>query len=364
MGGQSTEHDVSINSGLNVLDALDPERFAAVPVYIDRSGVWWFGRRPARPGLETDTEERASTPGHRDEIDTDNTDVARGPDGALESLRRGHRYDVAFVAMHGPGGEDGTIQGMLTLAGLPYTGPGVLASALAMDKEKAKEIFASHGIPVPRHEVVGRAAYLAATPEQRSALAARATRAVGLPCVVKPVAGGSSFATSLARDPEAVEEAVRLALDDDDRAIVEEHVDGIEVTCGVLGGGPWEAARALPVTEIVPRSSDFFDYRAKYTASACDEITPARIPPEVASQVQRLAIAAHDALGCEGMSRTDLIVRDGQPLVLETNTIPGLTVTSLLPQGAAAVGIEFPSLLGLLIESAMLRRRSSPRTLA
>ena len=365
MGGQSSEHDVSISSGLKVLEALDRCRYEVVPVTIDRSGAWLIDHEPKRLDLEVARGAGPELPAPRDPSGTGRSPSAAGgrvpgaEPGAVGSLRTQHGIDVVFVALHGPFGEDGTVQGLLTLAGLPFTGSGVLASALAMDKVKAKEIYAFHGLPVARQLVVHRHAFEAAGAAGREAVAREAVAAVGLPCVVKPVAGGSSVGAGIVRREQELVGSLLAALALDQRALVEELLAGTEVTCGVLGGGAFEPSVALPVTEIVPKDSVFFDYRAKYTAEACSEITPARISDDLARRVQDLAVRAHDALGCEGMSRSDFIIRDGMPVILETNTIPGLTDMSLLPQAAAHAGIPFPKLLDGLIDSALLRAKAT-----
>lgn len=355
MGGTSTEHDVSICSGLNVVDAVDRQRFEPVPVYIDRGGRWHFDFRPPAPSL-------ATVPGQRSSLATDDEPVrlptAVGGTGAFERLQADGEFDVAFIALHGPGGEDGAVQGMLSLAGVPFTGSGVLSSALAMDKSLSKRLYHLVGVPGAADLTIERKQL------QLDGELARLTRriesGVGFPCVVKPVAGGSSFGTGIAQTASELEPALRGALIDDSRALVEAHLAGSEVTCGVLGGG-CEPALALPVTEIVPDGDDFFDFHAKYTVGACREITPARIDGATTGWVQQLALTAHEVLGCEGMSRSDFIVTADGPVILETNTVPGLTSTSLLPQGAAAAGISFEQLLERLIDSALLRAAAATR---
>lgn len=349
MGGTSSEHDVSVCSGLNVLDALDPARFRATPLYIDRSGAWHLGRRPPLPSLEFPAGSGAppvSSPSSLPEVAPDRL-------GIFEMLRGEANLDAVFIALHGPGGEDGTVQGLLTLAGVPYTGSGVLASALAMDKVRTKLLLLNRGMPFARDREVDRAALDDGT--RGAGTVDRLVEDLGLPCVVKPVSGGSSFGTSLVRTADALLPALEAALDEDPRVLVETYVAGVEVTCGVLGGGPFEPAVPLPLTEIVPVGEDFFDFRAKYTAAACDEITPARVPEGTAQRVQDLALLAHRLLGCEGVSRTDFIIGSEGPMMLETNTVPGLTRTSLLPQGAAAVGISFDQLVERLLRSALVR---------
>lgn len=347
-GGTSTEHDVSVCSGLNVLDSLDGVRHVALPVYIDPDGGWHFGFRPQPPDLEVPEESgsaatrpRSLAPG-----------PPRGERGVLETLQAGDVLDVAFIALHGPGGEDGAVQGLLTLAGVPFTGSGVLASALAMDKERTKQLLAAVGVPVAPHRLVTESEL-----KDPTALRRDVEERIGHPCVVKPVCGGSSFGTRVIERPDDLEQALREAFTADRRVLVEAFVAGTEVTCGVLGGGPLEPAQPLPLTEIVPVADTFFDFRAKYTVGACEEITPARVDRAVAAEVQRLAVLAHQTLGCEGMSRTDFILDDGGPRLLETNTIPGLTRTSLLPQGAAAAGISFAELVERLVQSALVRAR-------
>lgn len=356
MGGRSSEHDVSISSGLQVLSSLDRTKYEPVPVEIRRDGTWLIGERPQIRSLDALPD--GSAP--REAEGAGSSLAARGGgESGIEGLRGGDRVDVVFIALHGACGEDGTVQGLLTLLDLPFTGSGVLASALAMDKIKAKEMFVLAGIPVGKHRVVPRRDFARAG--ERGALLDRIASEIGLPCVVKPVIGGSSVATHVVGAKGELLAAIDDALTVDARALVEEHLVGTEVTCGVLGGGPFEDAVALPVTEIVPATGTFFDFRAKYTKGASEEITPARIDEATTRRVQELAIAAHQALGCEGMSRTDFIIRAGVPIALETNTIPGLTPMSLLPQSAAAAGIPFPELLDRLIGSALLRAGRDPR---
>lgn len=347
LGGTSSEHDVSVNSGLNVVDALAERGHRVEPVYLAPDGHWFFDHRPEPPSLERQP---------RDDRDPERRSLApeRRPDvGVLERLAD-TGYDAVFVALHGPGGEDGVMQGLLRLGGVAFTGSDVMASALAMDKERAKRLVAAGGVPVAPSITVGRGADDPATPAR--------VAEIGVPCVVKPVAGGSSFGTRIVTRPDDVLDAVGEARRLDARVLVERFVPGTEVTCGVLGGGPWEAAVALPLTEIEPVGEGFFDFRAKYTVGACNEITPARLPPGAADEIRGLALAAHELLGCEGMSRSDFIVGDEGPCYLETNTVPGMTRTSLLPQGAAAADISFGDLVERLVRSAMRRARGEAAT--
>jgi D-alanine-D-alanine ligase len=254
--------------------------------------------------------------------------------------------DVVLLALHGTWGEDGRIQGLLDTIGIPYTGSGVLASALAMDKEMAKKVLAAEGIDVPRGVSVTAAE---GTELDRA-------RSVGLPVFVKPVASGSSvgaaIVTSAAQLAPAIEEALRY----DDRAMVEELLGGTELTVAVIGN---DELMALPVIEIVTKR-EFFDYTAKYSAGESEEICPARIPDDVARRAQDIAVRAHRALGCRGMSRTDLMWSGERMATLEVNTIPGMTANSLLPKAARAAGIQFGDLLARLVDWALedARRRA------
>ena len=293
-GGVSAEREVSLNSGRQVLAALDPARYE-VTCYDPK------------------------------------TDLARLVADAA-------RIDAALILLHGAFGEDGTIQGMLDLLGIPYQGSGVLGSAVAMNKIAAKRLYREAGIPVPDDLVLRRSDPLDAE---------AVTRRLGLPLVVKPVAGGSSVGVSIVRRTEDLPAALAAAFAHDREVMLECFIEGIEITGAVIGNDELEA---LPLIEIIPGSGyEFFDYGAKYTAGATEEICPARIDPELAAEGRRLAVAAHRALFCRGYSRTDMILRGREIFVLETNTIPGMTATSLLPRAAAAAGIGFGRLLDRLI---------------
>ncbi len=252
--------------------------------------------------------------------------------------------DVALIALHGPWGEDGRIQGLLETLGIPHTGSGVLASALAMDKVMAKRVLAAAGLAVPRGEVVTRRELAA-----DAAAAVSRAASVSVPLIVKPVRQGSSIGMTLVREASEIGPALAEALAYDDRALVEEWIAGTELTGGVIGN---DELVALPLVEIVPKRA-FFDYRAKYDPASSDEICPARVTAEVASAVQQAALRAHTALGCRGISRTDVIWDGRRPVVLEVNTMPGMTANSLLPKAARAAGIPFSDLLARLIDWAL-----------
>ena len=297
-GGKSSEREVSLKSGAQVYEALDKSKYD-IRRYDPRD------------------------------------DLARLVQDAPE-------LQVALIIMHGRGGEDGAMQGFLDLLEIPYQGSGVLASALAMDKELSKSLYQMAGLRVPTAMAFGREK--TPTPEEIG-------EALGLPVVIKPATEGSSIGISLARTLGELKEGLAAAFHYDSQLLVEEFIQGVEVTGAVLGN---RDLKALPLVEIIPAEHyTFFDYEAKYQPGASQEICPARLSPELTAQAQRCALEAHDTLGCRGYSRTDMIVRDDEIYVLETNTIPGMTATSLFPQAAKAAGLEFPALLDELIRLAL-----------
>jgi D-alanine-D-alanine ligase len=249
--------------------------------------------------------------------------------------------DVAFILLHGVLGEDGAVQGFLDLLSLPYQGSGVLGSALAMDKDLAKTIYKNNSLPTP--------AWLMADP-----IDARSNRLIeqlGLPLVIKPVRQGSSIGMSIAHNAAELADGIDKAFKYDKDVIIEQFVSGREITVGVIGN---EELAALPLVEIIPGSEHpFFDYQAKYQTGASLEICPAQIEPQLAQTASDYAIKAHKSLKLRGYSRTDMIVNEQGIFLLETNTIPGMTPTSLLPQAAAVAGLSFSELLDKLLELAL-----------
>ncbi len=251
--------------------------------------------------------------------------------------------DFAFVLLHGRFGEDGTVQGLLDLLEIPYQGSGVLGSALAMDKNLAKELYRLRGLPVADWEMVT---------DNSGASAGDISERLGLPLVVKPVCQGSSIGMTIARTEEDLAAGIRKAFTQDSKVMAEKFIAGREITAGVLGNGD---PVALPLIEIIPGEGyAFFDYDAKYKPGASKEICPAPIDSDLAAKAQQYGVDAHKALQLRGYSRTDMILtEDGKFYLLETNTIPGMTATSLFPQAAAAHGLDFSSLLERLIELGM-----------
>ena len=293
MGGTSAERDVSLSTGKQILGALDETRYAFTPL-----------------------------------------DTAEMP-ALLKSLAE-DRPDVAVIALHGKGGEDGTLQGLLDLLSIRYTGSGVLASALAMDKAMSKRVLTAAGVLMPQDTTLRRGETLVGE--------------IALPCIVKPNALGSTIGMAIARTSAEISPAVEAAFGYDDTVLIEQFITGTEITVPILGNAELEV---LPIVEIVPNGG-FYDYEAKYTAGATDEIVPARISETLAAEARRIAQLCHRTLGCRGMSRTDMIITpDGKIYTLEVNTIPGMTPTSLLPRSAEAAGYTFAQLLDRLIALAL-----------
>lgn len=251
------------------------------------------------------------------------------------------KIGLAVIALHGRMGEDGAIQGLLEILGIPYTGSGVLASAIAMNKIVSKELFIGHDIPTPRYAVVGRAEARAGAPAGLS-----------FPLVVKPPAEGSTMGLTIVREPKGLPRALEEAYRFDTVALVEEFVPGTDATVGIFDDKP------LPVIEIRPKSG-FYDYEAKYTKGKTEYIVPAPFSDTVTRETQKLARRAHLAIGCRGCTRVDFrITPEGRPLVLEINTIPGMTETSLLPKAAEAAGIGYDRLVGWIAQAALSARRT------
>ena len=257
----------------------------------------------------------------------------------LNTLVNEH-FDVAFIALHGEGGEDGTMQGMLEILGIPYTGSGVAASALAMNKAKSKLIYNAAGIPTPQSFTFTDLA---------QARAAEIGEKLGYPCVVKACSEGSSNGVYIIQDAAALDEALTQAFSFSGEVLAEQYILGNEFTVAVMGNNEIEP---LPVIQIVP-ASDYYDYEAKYAPGGSQHLCPAPIDNTLSEEMQTLAIKAHQALGCAGVSRTDFIVdAQGKPWALETNTIPGMTSTSLLPDAAQAKGYSFAMVVKRLIDLA------------
>jgi D-alanine-D-alanine ligase len=330
-----------------VLSALDPARYEAFAV-----DCATLAPLPPHAAQSVPPRQAAGSAG-ADSLPPIGVPAVATTDLALAGERR---PDVVFLALHGRYGEDGTIQGMLELLGIPYTGSGVLASALAMSKVMSKKLFRLEGIPTPDSWVLSDAGEA----EDLLSRHAAGRERLPLPLVVKPNEQGSTIGITVVRDDIELAPAIRTAFHYDSCVLLERFVAGTEITAAVLGNRELEV---LPLVEIVPEGG-FYDYERKYTAGATDEIVPARIRPEETERARELAIRAHRALGCRGMSRVDMIVAEDGIWVLEVNTIPGMTPTSLLPRAAAAAGLTFTQLLDRLIALALEGRVAEPTSCA
>jgi len=325
-GGRSSEHEISLASARSVVEALDPDRYETRTIEIGRDGVWGLPPAPGAAALD-ETHARLPIP------------TAAAPQ-ALGAV------DVVLPILHGPFGEDGTVQGLLELADIPYVGAGVTASALCMDKDLFKAVLRDRGIPV--------------APSVTLRTGDAVENPFGYPVFVKPARLGSSVGISKARTADELELAVGLARRHDDKVLVEEFQPGVEVEVGVLGN---RQPIASVVGEIVAHA-DWYDYEAKYADGGMDLIVPARLPDEVTEEVRRIAVEAFVATDCEGMARVDFFVRpNGEVVVNELNTIPGFTATSVYAKLFAESGIPYAALLDRLVELA-LERHEQRRSLA
>ena len=319
-GGRSSEHEISLASARSVIEGLDPERYDVRAIDIRRDGRW-------------------ELPSGQAELRKGNGALPVSVAGRPEPLRD---IDVVFPVLHGPFGEDGTVQGLLELAGVAYVGAGVAASAVCMDKDLFKAVMRAKGIPVVPSVTVRR--------WDRSV----AESPFGFPVVIKPSRLGSSVGISIVKGPEEFVRGLELAFEHDEKILIEEHVTGVEVECSVLGNE--EPIASIP-GEIVPLVSDWYDYSAKYDEGGMDLVVPPRIDDAAIARVQELSVASFIASECEGMARVDFFVRDdGEVLVNELNTIPGFTATSVYAKLFEASGIPYAELLDRLVQLALERR--------
>jgi len=352
-GGRSTEHAISCVSAGSVLDVLDRDRYDVTAVGITPDGRWLLAADDPKALAISGTELPS--------VDETGRALALPGDpsaGGLVVLQPGEvphqlgSVDVVFPLLHGPYGEDGTLQGLLELAGIPYVGSGVLASAAAMDKEYMNILLAARGLPVGPYVVIDERAWVT----DRAGRLATAS-ALGFPLFVKPARGGSSLGISRVRQaadlPAAIEEARRH----DPKVIVEAAVIGREIECGVLAGLDGASPEAsLPAEVRVVGGHDFYDFEAKYLDEATEFDVPARLSPALTADVQAMAVRAFEGLGCEGLARVDFFLTPADELVInEVNTMPGFTPASMFPRMWAAGGLDYGALVDRLVRSALAR---------
>jgi D-alanine-D-alanine ligase len=360
-GGRSAEHPVSVVSARSVMEALDPARFEVVPIAITRRGNWLLSRTSpleltARGGQLPVVDEEGEPVTVRPERGRGALFAGPGANGsAPEALGAIGEVDVVLPILHGPYGEDGTVQGLLELADLPYVGSGVLASALAMDKVMAKTVLGQAGLPQVPYLSLREHAWRADPDAVYRSVAERLT----YPVFVKPARLGSSIGIAKAHGAEKLADALEGAFEHDDKALIEQGVAAREVECAVLG--PAEAPEASVVGEIVP-CHEFYDFEAKYLDES-KLLIPAPVPERVAERVRALALRAYSALDCDGFARVDCFydAQRDEVLLNEVNTIPGFTPKSMFPMLWAASGLAYPELIARLIDLAIDRHRRKKR---
>lgn len=342
-GGQSAEHEVSVVSAMDVLHAADRQRFEPVPFGVTRDGRWLT---PAETQAQLDRDE----PLFQKRIEADVPPLAQRPD----VMRELAGCDVVFPLVHGVNGEDGTLQGMLEMFGLPYAGCGVAASAIGMDKALQKQLFVRAGLTVARHVTVIDREWLAGEAHKTGCVESY----LGYPVFVKPANGGSSLGVSKVRSREDLAGAMQEAFALDRKVLVEEAVAGREVDCGVLGN---DEPQASPVGEV-RYTGEFYDYHAKYLDEASRNIAPADLPDETARDVQDAAVRAFRAVDGEGFARVDFLLReDGTPVVNEINTLPGFRPVSMFPLLWSKAGVPYTELISRIVDLALERHGERSR---
>lgn len=316
MGGPSAEREVSLVTGKAVFNNLDRKKYLPSMVEMSKDGCFWLLNKT----------------GKKRKLDLQNKDRKL--------------FDIIFIALHGSPGEDGGVQGMLESLNIKYTGPGVLSSALAMNKVYSAQIYFANGLPYPEFIHFKKDGW------KRDAvkIIEDAVNKIGFPLVIKPVDQGSAVGVSIIKSKDELVKVVDTTIKKFPWLMAQKFIKGQEATCGILEKNG--EITALPPTHILPKLGEFYDYKSKYKSGGSTHICPADFPPEINIQIQKLAIMAHKALGCRGMSRTDIFVGDDKNLyIIETNTIPGMTATSLFPEAAVKAGVAFNVMLDYIIKA-------------
>ena len=348
MGGDSSEREVSLRSGKGVAKALTEAGYDVLAIDVSWRWEKALGRRIGW--------EQFNPSGWKDSLGALGVRFDVCTPKELGEKLSGFGADVAFVALHGGYGEDGTIQAYLELIGMPHTSPPSKACMIAMDKRLTKQLLVSAGLPTAEHFSLSKDEFEMVGVDEVSR---RIEASFGFPCAVKPACEGSTIGVSKVTSSDELESALREAFRYGQWSIIERWINGTEVTCAVLGEG--SEAFALPLIEIVPKApSGFYDYSAKYTVGMSDHIIPPRLPESVQAKVSTLALSVHRLLGCSGFTRTDMIVDvDGNAFVLELNAVPGMTETSLVPDAAKAYGWSFTQLVDWIVRDALRRWRTA-----
>jgi D-alanine-D-alanine ligase len=354
-GGRSSEHAVSCATAAGVMQAINRDLYDVLPIGITKDGRWVVA--------SGDTGALELSPGHVPEVDGSGAAVLvplSTTERSLRVLEPGAppkalgEVDVVFPLLHGPFGEDGTIQGLLELADIRYVGSGVLASAVMMDKHYMKVVFAGHGLPIGPYVVITDRDWKSDPASSMDAVAS-----LGWPVFVKPARAGSSVGITKVSGPEGLRAAIEFAREHDPKVVVEAGILGREIECGVLEGRDGAPARASEVGEIkVVQGHDFYDFEAKYLAESDVELScPAEVSDRVADEIRRIAVAAFEAAGCEGLARVDCFYTEhGDVILNEINTMPGFTPLSMFPLMWEASGLDYPHLIDELIQLALARR--------
>lgn len=330
MGGRSPEHDISLATGREVVKNLDSKKYKVLPIEVSKNGLSWH--------LKEKNQFLLDSPAIKS-IKYQLSSIKSLETVDYSSIIKNLKVDVVFIAMHGPYGEDGTVQGFLELLGVSYTGSGVLASALGMDKLYSRKLFVQAGLTTPNYVIV--------KPKDNPNIVWRKFKP---PVFVHPNNQGSAVGSSLVKKKKQLKKALVVAQKYSNIALVDEYIKGTEVTCAILGN---DSPVALPLVEIVSKK-EFFDYEAKYNPDLADEIVPARISKSLTNKAQDAALVAYKTIGCRGFGRVDMIIRGEKVYVLEANTIPGLTPVSLFPKAAKAAGLSYPMLLDRIIKYAQV----------
>lgn len=315
MGGRSGEHEVSLESGHSVLENLDRKKYNPLPILITKKGIW----------------------------------RTRQTKNTIDTLKILQKVNVVIIMLHGPFGEDGTVQGLLELLDLPYVGAGVFSSALCMNKIKTKEIMKANKILIPDYVNFSKIEWQ----KNKEKILKQIIKKLGFPNVVKPNNLGSSIGISIPKNKNQLQKAINLALKYSDQILVEDYIKGKEIHCGIIGN---ERPKVLPLDEVRPKR-EFYDYKAKYKPGMSEHFTPAPLSFKLTKKIQNQALEIYKLVECSGMARVDFLVQKNRVYFNEVNTIPGFTKTSILPKEAQVTGISFQKLLDLLIEYALKKHK-------
>ncbi|HMW04761.1 MAG TPA: D-alanine--D-alanine ligase [Leptospiraceae bacterium] len=348
IGGKSSEHEISLKSSYFIFNTLDRSKYEVTPILIDKKGNWIIpeskdAKYPNIQSIQKTFPIESLADEFKKQFIAENQ-ILHSEGISISDID----CDIAFLGLHGGDGENGVIQAFLQMYSIPFTGSGVLASALAMDKERSNYLFLSAGLTVANFVNVNKKEF------SLKGEGFLNNFHLTFPVFIKPTHGGSSVGVGKANNILEVATKLRELFNTEESVLIQENISGIEVSCGVLEkktGRDFEVI-ALHPTEIVPKS-EFFDYKAKYQIGHSEEITPARISDELTASIRESALLAHKILGCKGYSRTDFIIQDGKPYILETNTLPGMTETSLIPQQAKYAGFQMNEVFDWLIENGL-----------